>query len=208
MFWRVARQGAAAAAQSLPGKDIVSIHEDSQGNGVFDKPPFFRGLNIVTSVALGRGGVWVLNPPYLLYSRPKTMPIGRRVICRPPQGFGLEDTHSCANSLRWGPRRLALRARTASTVSAHYPPRRQGSNRPLVGSTSGLSPEKKSFEIFAEGAATPSLEIDSLAESIPATTAADTRGFHYVQGGAYRKGSRSTASWRIPTARFLRGDEA
>ena len=28
---------------------------------------FIDGLNIVTSIAHGRGGVWVLNPPYLLF---------------------------------------------------------------------------------------------------------------------------------------------
>ena len=39
------------------GKDVITIHEDTQGNGVFDKHTvFLEGLNIVTSVVRGRGG--------------------------------------------------------------------------------------------------------------------------------------------------------
>ena len=50
------------------GLDRITIHEDTTGTGVYDKHNvFIDGLNIVTSIAFGRGGVWVLNPPYLLF---------------------------------------------------------------------------------------------------------------------------------------------
>src|SRR4029077_17976348 len=50
------------------GRDKITIHEDTRGTGVFDKhTTFLDGLNIVTSCVRGRGGVWVLNPPYLLF---------------------------------------------------------------------------------------------------------------------------------------------
>ncbi|MFM7103401.1 MAG: hypothetical protein ACKO3N_19805, partial [Verrucomicrobiota bacterium] len=44
------------------GADRISIHEDSDGDGTLDRhTTFVDGLNIATSVAFGRGGVFVLN---------------------------------------------------------------------------------------------------------------------------------------------------
>ena len=87
------------------GADKITIHEDTDGNGTFDKhKTFLDGLNIATSVAFGRGGVFVLNPPYLLFYPDKNrddVPDGDPQVLL--SGFGLEDTHSVANSLRWGP---------------------------------------------------------------------------------------------------------
>ena len=52
----------------IRGRDKITIHEDTDGDGVFDRhKTFVDGLNIATSLAHGRGGVWVLNPPYLLF---------------------------------------------------------------------------------------------------------------------------------------------
>src|SRR5262245_4271045 len=49
------------------GLDKITIHEDTDGDGTFDKhKTFVEGLNIATACVRGRGGVWVLNPPYLL----------------------------------------------------------------------------------------------------------------------------------------------
>jgi len=93
------------------GADRITIYEDTAGNGIFDShKTFLDGLNIVTAVTKGRGGVWVLNPPYLLFYPDKNnddIPDGDPEVRL--SGFGLEDTHSVVNSLRWGPERLALR---------------------------------------------------------------------------------------------------
>ena len=74
---------------------------------------------MATSVAHGRGGVWVLNPPYLLFypdvdrdDVPDADPVVHLA------GFGLEDSHSIANSLRWGPDGW-LYAAQGSTVTAN-----------------------------------------------------------------------------------------
>ena len=87
------------------GADKITIHEDTDGDGTFDKhKTFLDGLNIATSVVFGRGGVFVLNPPYLLFYPDKNrddVPDGDPQVVL--SGFGLEDTHSVANSLRWGP---------------------------------------------------------------------------------------------------------
>src|SRR5438046_2532442 len=48
------------------GADRITIHEDTDGDGTFDKTTVFvDGLNIATAALPGKGGVWVMNPPYL-----------------------------------------------------------------------------------------------------------------------------------------------
>src|SRR5690606_32376924 len=87
------------------GRDRISIHEDRDGDGTFEHHQVFvDGLNLATSMARGRGGVWVLNPPYLLFYPDRDgddQPDGAPEVHL--EGFGLEDTHSICNSLRWGP---------------------------------------------------------------------------------------------------------
>jgi hypothetical protein len=50
--------------QKFIGRDRISIHEDTDGDGTFDSHKVFAdGLNFVTSSCQGNGGVWVMNPP-------------------------------------------------------------------------------------------------------------------------------------------------
>ena len=50
----------------VKGKDKITVFEDSNGDGVYDKhKDVITGLNIATSVVVGHGGIWVSNPPYL-----------------------------------------------------------------------------------------------------------------------------------------------
>ncbi len=192
-FWRVVYDKVPPPPpQHFRGRDIISIHEDTQGSGTYDKHTvFLEGMNIVTSVAHGRGGVWVLNPPYLLFYPTKDngdAPNGPPVVHL--QGFGLEDTHSCANSLRWGPDGWLYGAQ-GSTVTAHV-------TRPGVKETPiqmigqhiwRYHPEKKRFEIFAEGGGNAfDVEFDAQGRAFSGHNGGDTRGFYYVQGASYQKG--------------------
>ena len=87
------------------GADKITVLEDTNGDGSFDAhKDVVTGLNITTSVLTGHGGIWVMNPPYLLFYPDKTadgLPDGEPQVKL--SGFGLEDTHSLANSLTWGP---------------------------------------------------------------------------------------------------------
>jgi glucose/arabinose dehydrogenase len=133
------------------GKDKITIHEDTKGSGVFDKhTTFVDGLNIVTAVVRGRGGVWVLNPPYLLFYREKNdAPDGDPEVHL--EGFGLEDTHSVVNSLCWGPDGWLYGAQ-GSTVTANVRARRASKGIPSMGQLIWrYHPEKRIYEIFAEG---------------------------------------------------------
>lgn len=86
------------------GKDRVKILEDTDGDGKADKVTLFaEGLNIPSGIAVGHGGVWVVNSPDLLFYQ-DTDGDGKadkkEVVLT---GFGRDDTHELPNSLTWGP---------------------------------------------------------------------------------------------------------
>lgn len=174
------------------GRDRITIHEDTDGDGAYDRHTVFvDGLNIATAAAQGRGGVWVLNPPYLLFYPDRD---GNDVPDGDPEvhleGFGLEDTHSVVNSLRWGPDGW-LYAAQGSTVSGRV--RRPGSTHEPV-QTLGQNiwryhPETRRYEVFAEGGGNAfGVEMDDAGRIFSGHNGGNTRGFHYVQGGYLQKG--------------------
>lgn len=176
------------------GRDKITVHEDSDGDGVFDThKTFVDGLNIATSALRGRGGVWVLNPPYLLFYPDRDnndVPDGDPEVHL--QGFGLEDTHSVVNSLRWGPDGWIYAAQ-GSTVTGHVTrPGLDDGKEPIH--TMGqliwrYHPETRRYEVFAEGGGNAfGVEIDSKGRIFSGHNGGDTRGFAYVQGGYFQKG--------------------
>ena len=182
----------AAPPGHVRGRDRITIHEDLDGDGYFEKQKtFLDGLNIATSFARGREGVWVLNPPYLLFypdSDGDDSPDGDPQVRL--EGFGLEDSHSVVNSLCWGPDGW-LYAAQGSTVTARV--RAPGSKEEPVHTMGQLiwryHPSQRRYEVFAEGGGnTFGIEIDSGGRIYSGTNWGDSRGFHYVQGGYYRKG--------------------
>ncbi|MBT4011621.1 MAG: c-type cytochrome [Planctomycetaceae bacterium] len=174
------------------GQDRISIHEDTNGDGKFDNHKVFvDGLNIATSFAIGDGGVYVLNPPYLLFYRDRNQDDqadGDPVVIL--EGFGIEDTHSAASHLRWGPDGWLYGAQ-GSTVSGnikHY----GTEEKPISSMGQGIwryHPGLKKYEMFAEGGGnTYGVEFDSFGRVYSGYNGGNTRGFHYVQGGYYLKG--------------------
>ncbi len=90
-----------------PGKglDRVVIFEDADGDGRFEsRKVFTTGLNLVSGIEVGFGGVWIGAAPELLFIPDKD---GDDVPDSSPQvlleGFGYQDTHECLNSFTWGP---------------------------------------------------------------------------------------------------------
>src|SRR5215468_9806599 len=78
------------------GRDRVKILEGTDAAGHAERVnTFAEGLNIPTGVAVGYGGVWVLNAPDLLFMREKDgKEVSREVVLT---GFGRTDTHELPN---------------------------------------------------------------------------------------------------------------
>jgi putative membrane-bound dehydrogenase-like protein len=87
------------------GDDRITICTDTDGDGKADRfTDFVTGLNLCTGVEFGRGGVFVLQAPYLLFYPDKNrddIPDGDPEVLL--SGFGMEDAQSLANHLTWGP---------------------------------------------------------------------------------------------------------
>ncbi len=171
------------------GADKISVLEDTNGDGTFDKvKDVITGLNIVSAVTVGKGGIWVLNPPYLLFypdANGDDIPDGDPEVHL--SGFGLEDTHSVANSLKWGPDGWLYGANgstSTGTVSSEVTKRLHYKGQMIW----RYHPDSKIFEIFAEGGGnTFSVEIDSKGRVFSGTNNGGTRGMHYAQGGYAKK---------------------
>jgi putative heme-binding domain-containing protein len=168
----------------IPGEDRVSIFEDLDGDGDYESyRDAITGLNIATSVVTDATAIWVLNPPYLLRypdADGDGVPEGDPVVHL--SGFGLEDTHSVANSLRWGPDGW-LYAANGSTTTAKVRTRRGAETSFLGQCIWRYHPMRETFEIYAEGGGnTFSTEIDSVGRVFSGTNNGNTRGMYYPQG--------------------------
>ncbi len=174
----------AAPPNHVRGADKITVLEDRDGDGTFEThTDVITGLNITTSVLTGRGGIWVMNPPYLLFYRDRNgdgLPDGDPEVRL--AGFGLEDTHSLANSLTWGPDGW-LYGVHGSTSTAKV---RDVSF--LGQAVWRYHPERDTFELFAEGGGNPwTLSFDSKGHAFSGDNGGNNRGFHWVQGGRYVK---------------------
>jgi len=173
-----------APPHHVRGADHITILEDRDGDGRFESHrTFLDGLNLATSVLPDIGGVWVLQSPYLLFYPDID---GDDVPDGDPEvhltGFGLEDTHSLASNLHWGPDGWIYGA-TGSTTNLEI----QGI-RLLGQGIWRYHPKTRVFEVFAEGGGnTFSLEFDRYGRTYSGTNSGGTRGLHYVQGATYVK---------------------
>jgi putative membrane-bound dehydrogenase-like protein len=166
------------------GADRITILSDPDENGHFRKAKdFMGGLNLASGMCLGRGGVYVLQAPYLLFypiREGEDAPAGDPEVLL--SGFGMEDAHAVANSLQWGPDGWLYGAQ-GSTVTAHVRGLefQQGIWR--------YHPITKEFELFAEGGGnTWGLDFDVHGNVIAGTNWGGFAMLHQVQGAYYIKG--------------------
>jgi putative membrane-bound dehydrogenase-like protein len=165
------------------GADRVTILEDTDGDGRADQAKdFVDGLNLATGLALGHGGVFVAQAPYLLFypdrDRDDVPDGGPEVLL---SGFGMEDAHALANSLVWGPDGWLYGAQ-GSTVTATI----RGSS--FQQGVWRYHPLTREFELFAEGGGnTWGVDFDRHGQLIVGTNYGGFACLHQVQGGYYWK---------------------
>jgi len=172
------------------GADKITVFEDTDGDGFFDKhEDVITGLNIASAALHGMGRIWVLNPPYLL-SYPDADFDAKPDSDTPDvelSGFGLEDTHSVATNLQWGMDGWLYGA-NGSTTTGNVSSANTKNVKWEGQCIWRYHPKKKTFEIYAEGGGnTFSLDIDSKGRLFSGTNGA-TRGMHYEQGSYGIKG--------------------
>lgn len=87
------------------GLDRILVFSDSDHDGEFEsRHVFYEGLNLVSAMEVGHGGVWVGAAPELLFIPDRD---GDLKADGPPtvllDGFGYADTHETLNNFCWGP---------------------------------------------------------------------------------------------------------
>jgi len=177
------------------GADRITICENFDSNSRAQKFKNFLGdLNLCSGFALGYGGVFVAQPPYLLFYADKNhddIPDGDPEVLL--TGFGMEDAHAFANSLTWGPDGWLYGAQ-GSTVTAKIRgiEFQQGIWR--------YHPRTHEFELFAEGGGnTWGVDFDQDGELLAGTNWND-KMLHYVQGAYYIKGFAKHGALHNPHA--------
>lgn len=165
------------------GADRITILTDQDHDGRMDwSIDFIDGLNLATGLAFGYDGVFVLNVPYLLFypdrNRDDVPDSDPEVLL---SGFGMEDAHSVANSLTWGPDGW-LYGCQGSTVTANIRgiEFQQGVWR--------YHPRTHAFELFCEGGGNAwGLDFDAQGNLLYSTNYGGYVLVHGVQGGNYVK---------------------
>ncbi|MGE3310707.1 MAG: PVC-type heme-binding CxxCH protein [Limisphaerales bacterium] len=176
------------------GADIISVHEDRDRDGRYETHRNeLSGLNMANAIVTGHGGLWVMHTPYLLFypdADHDDVPDG------PPEvrlrGFGLEDTHSVANGLAWGPDGWLYGAQGSTTTSRVTRPGLDPDEAPGIYVEGCMvwryHPELRLYEIFADGSGnTFGVSFDDEGRLFTGHNGGDTRGWHHIQSGLYLK---------------------
>jgi putative heme-binding domain-containing protein len=178
------------------GRDRIKILEDTQGRGRADKvTTFLEGLNIPTGVAVGYGGVWVLNAPDLLFFTEKDGKAVRREVVL--TGFGRADTHELPNSLTWGPDGWLYGLNGVFNpchILSH------GKTFDFTCALWRLHPRTREFQVFCEGTSNPwGLVWDPEGSTlVSACHWANDHVFHFVETGYYQRQAGPYPPYTMP----------
>jgi putative membrane-bound dehydrogenase-like protein len=141
-------------------RDRLVIFEDRDQDGAADASTVFAdSLNNLTGFAIGRGGVWAICPPQLLFIPDRD---GDDRPDGPPQvvidGFlvPLENHHNFANGLKFGPDGWLYGRSGGSAPSEIGKPGAAPADRiPLRGGVWRYHPDSKRFEALVHGTTNP-----------------------------------------------------
>lgn len=192
------------------GQDRIKILEDQDGDGTFEtKKIFCEGLNLVSGIELGFGGVWVGAAPYLMFiprDGDTTVPLNKsdtsnetyKTYSKVPglnftahillDGWGTQDTHETLNSFIWGPDGWLYGCHGVFTHSRVGKPGTPDDQRePINAGVWRYHPVRHEFEVFAHGTSNPwGLDYDQHGEWF-VTACVIPHLYHIVPGGRYQR---------------------
>ena len=141
-------------------KDRVIILEDKDWDGVAEtRKVFTDDVQMLTSVEVGRGGVWLMCPPQVLFipdTNGDDIPDGEPEVVL--DGFTVADAnyHNFANGLRFGPDGwLYGRCGHSCPGKLGIPGTPEEQRVPMKGGIWRYHPEKKIVEVLTHGTTNP-----------------------------------------------------
>ncbi|QDT02073.1 FG-GAP repeat protein [Rubripirellula lacrimiformis] len=177
-------------AKDGEGRDRILVFEDTDGNGSLDKRTVFaEGLNLVSGLEVGFGGVWVGAAPYLMFIPDKD---GDDVPDAEPQilldGWGLQDTHETLNAFIWGPDGWLYGCHGVFTHSRVGKPGTPDAERtPLNCGVWRYHPVRHEFEVFAHGTSNPwGVDFNDRGQAF-ITACVIPHLYHIIQGARYQR---------------------
>ncbi|MDB6129369.1 MAG: Cytochrome c, partial [Verrucomicrobiales bacterium] len=141
-------------------RDRIIILEDTNGDGHFDKRTVFAdNLQMLTSIEVGRGGVWAMCPSQMLFIPDRNhddKPDGEAEVVLDGFTVPQENYHNFANGLHFGPDGW-LYGRVGATAPGEIgipgaPPEKRV---PVRGGAWRYHPERKTFEALTYGNTNP-----------------------------------------------------
>ena len=193
------------------GRDRIIILEDTDQDGTLDSRKLFvDGLNLVSGLEVGFGGVWVGAAPYLLFipdrdgdDQPDVKGVAQSDVPAgalrfagdvPPgatallDGFGFQDTHETLNSFVWGPDGWLYGCHGVFTHSRVGKPGTPADGRvPLNAGVWRYHPQRHEFEVFARGTSNPwGVDFDRHGQAF-ITACVIPHLWHIIQGGRYHR---------------------
>ncbi len=177
-------------AKDGEGRDRILIFEDENGDGKFDRRKvFYEGLNLVSGLEVGFGGVWVGAAPYLLFIPDAD---GDDTPDAEPQilldGWGYQDTHETLNAFIWGPDGWLYGCHGVFTHSNVGKPGAPDSERQRI--NAGIwryHPVRHEFDVFCHGTSNPwGVDFNDYGQAF-ATACVIPHLYHMIQGARYQR---------------------
>ena len=170
--------------------DRIIILEDTNGDHKFNqRKVFIEGLNLVSGLEVGFGGVWVGAAPNFMFIPDRDSddrPDGKPQILL--DGWGYQDTHETLNSFIWGPDGWLYGCHGVFTHSRVGKPGTAAADRvPFNAGVWRYHPTRHTFEAFAQGTSNPwGVDFNAHGQCF-IEACVIPHFFHMIQGGRYQR---------------------